>query len=318
MSDILYVVIPCYNEQEVLPETARRLKEKMTALIGSGKVSEKSRVMFVNDGSKDKTWQEIEALYEQDELFAGVNLTRNRGHQNALLAGLMTAKEHADMVVSMDADLQDDIDAMDKMIDAYHEGYDVVYGVRASRKTDSFFPRFTAERFYKLMKAMGVDIVFNHADYRLMSKRALESLSQFGEVNLFLRGIVPQLGYRCATVEYERHERFAGESKYPLKKMLAFAFDGITSFSIKPIRLVLGLGVIIFTISLIALVWTLIAKLCGHTVSGWASLMCSIWMIGGIQMISLGVIGEYIGKIYNETKRRPRYLIERVLLHRAG
>ena len=318
MSDILYVVIPCYNEQEVLPETARRLKEKMTALIGSGKVSEKSRVMFVNDGSKDNTWQEIEALYEQDELFAGVNLTRNRGHQNALLAGLMTAKEHADMVVSMDADLQDDVDAMDRMLDEYYGGCDIVYGVRGRRATDTFFNRFTAEGFYHLMQALGVDIVFNHADYRLMSKRALESLSQFGEVNLFLRGIVPQLGYRCATVEYERHERFAGESKYPLKKMLAFAFDGITSFSIKPIRLVLGLGVIIFTISLIALVWTLIAKLCGHTVSGWASLMCSIWMIGGIQMISLGVIGEYIGKIYNETKRRPRYLIERVLLHRAG
>ena len=318
MSDILYVVIPCYNEQEVLPETARRLKEKMTALISSGKVSEKSRVMFVNDGSKDKTWQEIEALYEQDELFAGVNLTRNRGHQNALLAGLMTAKEHADVVVSMDADLQDDIDAMDRMLDEYYGGCDIVYGVRGRRATDTFFKRFTAEGFYHLMQALGVDIVFNHADYRLMSKRALESLSQFGEVNLFLRGIVPQLGYRCATVEYERHERFAGESKYPLKKMLAFAFDGITSFSIKPIRLVLGLGVIIFTISLIALVWTLIAKLCGHTVSGWASLMCSIWMIGGIQMISLGVIGEYIGKIYNETKRRPRYLIERVLLHRAG
>ena len=318
MSDILYVVIPCYNEQEVLPETARRLKEKMTALISSGKVSEKSRVMFVNDGSKDKTWQEIEALYEQDELFAGVNLTRNRGHQNALLAGLMTAKEHADMVVSMDADLQDDVDAMDRMLDEYYGGCDIVYGVRGRRATDTFIKRFTAEGFYHLMQALGVDIVFNHADYRLMSKRALESLSQFGEVNLFLRGIVPQLGYRCATVEYERHERFAGESKYPLKKMLAFAFDGITSFSIKPIRLVLGLGVIIFTISLIALVWTLIAKLCGHTVSGWASLMCSIWMIGGIQMISLGVIGEYIGKIYNETKRRPRYLIERVLLHRAG
>lgn len=315
MSDILYVVIPCYNEQEVLPETARRLKEKLTALIGSGKISEKSRVMFVNDGSKDKTWREIEALYEQDELFAGVNLTRNRGHQNALLAGLMTAKEHADMVVSMDADLQDDIAAMDRMLDEYYGGCDIVYGVRSKRATDTFFKRFTAEGFYYLMQKLGVEIVFNHADYRLMSRRALESLSQFGEINLFLRGIVPQLGYQCATVEYERRERFAGESKYPLKKMLAFAFDGITSFSIKPIRLVLGLGVVIFTISLIALVWTLIAKLCGQTVSGWASLMCSIWMIGGIQMISLGVIGEYIGKIYNETKRRPRYLIERVLLH---
>ena len=318
MNNTLYVVIPCYNEQEVLPETARRLKEKMNALIGSGTVSRASRVLFVNDGSKDQTWQTIQALYEQDELFAGVNLTRNRGHQNALLAGLMTAREHADLVVSMDADLQDDIDAMDRMIEAYEGGCDIVYGVRGKRETDTVFKRATAEGFYHLMQLLGVDIVFNHADYRLMSRRALESLSQYGEVNLFLRGIVPQLGYRCATVEYERHERFAGESKYPLKKMLAFALDGITSFSVKPIRLVLGLGVIIFSISLVALLWSLIAKLCGHTVSGWASLMCSIWMIGGIQMVSLGVIGEYVGKIYSETKRRPRYLIERVLLHEDG
>lgn len=314
MSDILYVVIPCYNEQEVLPETARRLKAKMHALTERCVIGEASRVLFVNDGSKDGTWQQIEALYQQDPLFAGVNLTRNRGHQNALLAGLMTAMEHADVTISMDADLQDDVDAMDKMLDAYQAGCDIVYGVRGKRATDTFFKRFTAEGFYHVMQLLGVDIVFNHADYRLMSRRALQSLAEYGEVNLFLRGIVPQLGYRTATVEYERHERFAGSSKYPLKKMLAFALDGITSFSIKPIRLVLALGVIIFTCSLLALLWTLIAKLCGHTVSGWASLMCSIWMIGGIQMMSLGVIGEYIGKIYNETKRRPRYLIERVLI----
>lgn len=314
MSDTLYVVIPCYNEQEVLPETARRLKAKMHALTERGVIGEASRVLLVNDGSKDGTWQQIEALYQQDPLFAGVNLTRNRGHQNALLAGLMTAMEHADVTISMDADLQDDVDAMDKMLDAYQAGCDIVYGVRGKRATDTFFKRFTAEGFYHVMQLLGVDIVFNHADYRLMSRRALQSLAEYGEVNLFLRGIVPQLGYRTATVEYERHERFAGSSKYPLKKMLAFALDGITSFSIKPIRLVLALGVIIFTCSLLALLWTLIAKLCGHTVSGWASLMCSIWMIGGIQMMSLGVIGEYIGKIYNETKRRPRYLIERVLI----
>ena len=316
----LYVVVPCYKEEEVLPETSKRLKEKLTALIAQGKISPRSRILFVNDGSKDRTWPIIEELHAQDRIFSGVNLSRNRGHQNALLAGLMTAVQYADMMVSMDADLQDDIDAMDRMIDAYHEGCDVVYGVRSSRKTDSFFKRFTAESFYKLMKAMGVDIVFNHADYRLMSRRAVEGLADFREVNLFLRGIVPHIGYAWTTVEYDWAKRFAGESKYPLKKMLSFAFDGITSFSVKPMRLilVLGLGVIIFTISLIALVWTLIAKLCGHTVSGWASLMCSIWMIGGIQMISLGVIGEYIGKIYTETKRRPRYLIERVLLHRAG
>ena len=242
-----------------------------------------------------------------------MNLSRNRGHQNALLAGLMTAVQYADMMVSMDADLQDDIDAMDRMIDAYHEGCDVVYGVRSSRKTDSFFKRFTAESFYKLMKAMGVDIVFNHADYRLMSRRAVEGLSQFKEVNLFLRGIVPQIGYSWTTVEYERAKRFAGESKYPLKKMLSFAFDGITSFSVKPLRLILVLGAVIFALSLVMLLWTLIRWIAGATVSGWASLMCSIWMIGGIQLLALGVIGEYMGKVYSEAKARPRFIIERVL-----
>lgn len=309
----LYVVVPCYKEEAVLPETAKRLKEKFGSLMAAGKIGPKSRILFVNDGSKDRTWDIIAQLHQQDKTFSGVNLSRNRGHQNALLAGLMTAVQYADLLISMDADLQDDINAMDQMIDAYHEGYDVVYGVRSSRKTDSFFKRFTAESFYHLMRSMGVDLVFNHADYRLMSRRAVEGLAQFKEVNIFLRGIVPQIGYRWTTVEYERAKRFAGESKYPLKKMLAFAFDGITSFSIKPLRLILFLGGVIFALSLLMLLWALIARLSGHSVSGWASLMGSIWMIGGIQLLSLGVIGEYVGKIYSESKARPRYIIERVL-----
>lgn len=310
----LYIVVPCYKEEAVLPETAKRLKKKLQALLEKGKISDKSRVMFVNDGSRDRTWEIISQLHEEEpQVFSGVNLARNRGHQNALLAGLMTAMNHADMVISMDADLQDDVDAVDAMVDAYHKGYDVVYGVRSSRKTDTFFKRFTAEGFYKLMKTLGVDIVFNHADYRLMSKRALEGLEEFGEVNLFLRGIVPQIGYPWTTVEYERHERFAGESKYPLKKMLAFAFDGITSFSIKPMRLILLLGVVVFAVSILMLLYALISKLSGSTTAGWTSMMGSIWLIGGIQLLSLGVIGEYIGKIYSETKRRPRFIIERVL-----
>ena len=310
----LYIVVPCYKEEEVLPETSKRLKAKMESLLEQGKISDKSRVMFVNDGSKDRTWEIIEQLHrEEPEMFSGVNLARNRGHQNALLAGLMTAVNYADMVISMDADLQDDVDAVDGMVDAYHNGFDVVYGVRSSRQTDTFFKRFTAESFYKLMKGLGVDIVFNHADYRLMSKRALEGLSQFGEVNLFLRGIVPQIGYPWTTVEYERHERFAGESKYPLKKMLAFAFDGITSFSVKPMRLILVLGVVVFFISIVMLLWALLSKIAGATTAGWTSMIGSIWLIGGIQLLSLGVIGEYIGKIYSETTHRPRFIIERVL-----
>lgn len=312
-NNTLYVVVPCYREEAVLPETAKRLKKKLSDLMEKGKISGRSRILFVNDGSRDRTWEIISELHAQDKLFSGVNLSRNRGHQNALVAGLMTAVQRADMMVSMDADLQDDIDAMDAMIDAYHSGYDVVYGVRSSRKSDRFFKRFTAESFYKLMRAMGVDIVFNHADYRLMSRRAVEGLSQYKEVNIFLRGIVPQIGYPWTTVEYARAKRFAGESKYPLKKMLAFALDGITSFSIKPLRLILFLGAVIFALSLVMLVWALIAHLSGHVVSGWTSLMCSIWMIGGIQLLSLGVIGEYIGKVYSESKARPRYIIERVL-----
>lgn len=311
---ILYLVVPCYNEEEVLPETSRRLREKLTALTAEGRISEKSRIVFVNDGSKDKTWEIIAGLHQADPLFCGVCLSRNKGHQNALLAGLMTAKEHADIVISMDADLQDDVDAVDGMIAAYADGHDVVYGVRSSRKKDSFFKKFTAESFYKLMKLLGVDIVFNHADYRLMSRRALDALAEFDEVNLFLRGIVPLVGFSSTTVEYERHERFAGESKYPLKKMLAFAFDGITSFSIKPIRLIAFLGLLIFLVSLVMLLWSLISKLVGATVAGWTSIVGSIWMIGGIQLLCLGVIGEYIGKIYAETKHRPKYIIARTLL----
>ena len=310
----LYIVVPCYKEQEVLPETSRRLREKLIALEDSGKISRDSRVMFVNDGSSDETWPIIRRLHEQEpEYFSGVNLSRNRGHQNALLAGLMTAMNRADMIISMDADLQDDINAVDAMVDAYHEGYEVVYGVRSKRETDTFFKRFTAEGFYKVMRALGVDIVFNHADYRLMSRRAVEGLSQFSEVNLFLRGIVPQIGYRWTTVTYERAERFAGESKYPLKKMLAFAADGITSFSVKPIRLVFSAGVIVFLVSLIMFIYAIIVKATGHSETGWASLMASIWMLGGIQLLGLGIVGEYIGKIYNETKRRPRFIIESVL-----
>ena len=313
-NNTLYIVVPCYKEQEVLPETSRRLREKLKALQAQGKISDRSRVMFVNDGSSDDTWPIISRLHEEDpDVFSGVNLSRNRGHQNALLAGLLTAVNYADMIISMDADLQDDVNAVDEMVDRYHEGYEVVYGVRSKRDTDTFFKRFTAEGFYKVMKALGVDIVFNHADYRLMSRRAVEGLAQFGEVNLFLRGIVPQIGYKWTTVTYERAERFAGESKYPLKKMLAFAADGITSFSVKPIRMVFSLGVVVFLVSLVMLLYALVAKLTGHTSAGWTSLMGSIWLIGGIQLLSLGVVGEYIGKIYNETKRRPRFIIESVL-----
>ena len=313
MSVTLYLAIPCYNEEAVLPETARRLREKFTVLRAAGTIGPMSRICFIDDGSKDATWQLISDLHARDPVFSGIRLSRNRGHQNALLCGLMTLRDRADCVISMDADLQDDVNAVDEMVDRYHEGYEVVYGVRSKRDTDTFFKRFTAEGFYKVMKALGVDIVFNHADYRLMSKRAVEGLAQFSEVNLFLRGIVPQIGYKWTTVTYERAERFAGESKYPLKKMLAFAADGITSFSVKPIRLVFTTGVIVFVVSLFMLLYALISKLMGHTSAGWTSLMGSIWLIGGIQLLGLGVVGEYIGKIYNETKRRPRFIIESVL-----
>ena len=318
MADILYIVVPCYNEEEVLPETSRRLKEKLEGLMAAGKISPDSRVLFVNDGSKDKTWEIISQLHGQCPLFSGADLTRNRGHQNALLAGLMTAKERCDMAISMDADLQDDIDAVDAMVEQYYAGCDIVYGVRSSRKKDTFFKRFTAEGFYKLMNAMGAETVFNHADYRLMSKRALEGLAQFKEVNLFLRGIVPMIGYRTGTVEYERGERFAGESKYPLKKMLSFAMEGITSLSVKPIRMITALGFAVFLISILMLIYSIVRWAMGSTILGWASLICSVWAIGGLILLSLGVIGEYIGKIYLETKERPRFLIREVLEDRNG
>ena len=311
--DILYMVIPCYNEQEVLPETSRQLKEILYDLMDRGKISRESRVLFVNDGSKDETWNIIEDLHAQDPLFLGLKLSRNKGHQNALLAGLMTAKEYADVTISMDADLQDDVHVIEKFMDKYYEGCDIVYGVRSSRKKDTFFKKFTAQSFYRLMMAMGVDIVYNHADCRLMSKRSLYDLEQFKEVNLFLRGIVPLIGYQSAVVTYERNERFAGESKYPLKKMLAFAMDGITSFSIKPIRMITTMGVFIFAVSILMLIYSVVQHFLGNTVSGWSSTMVSIWAIGGLQILSMGVIGEYVGKIYMEAKARPKFIIEKFL-----
>ena len=312
-NDILYLVVPCYNEQEVLPETSKRLKEKMESLMERNLISRDSRIMFVNDGSKDRTWSMIEELHEQDPIFAGVKLSRNRGHQNALLGGLMTAKEYADMTISLDADLQDDIDVIDQMVEKYYDGCEIVYGVRSARTTDTFFKRFTAESFYHMISMMGGEIVFNHADYRLMSKRALEEMAKYKEVNLFLSGIVPMIGFKTDVVTYERHERMAGESKYPLKKMLALAIDGITSLSTKPIRFIVFLGLFIFLCSIGMLIYSLVQHFLGHTSIGWTSLIVSIWAIGGLQLLAIGVIGEYIGKIYLETKARPRYIIEKVL-----
>ncbi len=317
MTDKLMVVIPCYNEEEVLPETARRLTEKMAALTQRGLIAPESRVLLVDDGSRDRTWELIEGLHKQNPLFEGVKLSRNRGHQNALLAGLMTARNGFDVSISMDADLQDDMDAMDRFLEKYREGCEVVYGVRRKRDTDTAFKRGTALMFYRLMRALGVDITFNHADYRLMSNRALDALSEFGEVNLFLRGLAPLVGFQSDTVVYDRSERFAGESKYPFKKMLAFAIDGITSFSVKPLRLITSVGLVIFVVSMLMLLYTLVRWAAGHTVTGWTSTLASIWMIGGIQLLSLGVIGEYVGKIYNETKRRPRFIIDRYLNQRG-
>ena len=313
MAHKLMVVIPCYNEEEVLPETSRRLVEKMASLVKKGLITPDSRVLLVNDGSRDRTWQMICDLHKENPLFEGVKLSRNRGHQNALLAGLMTARNRCDISISMDADLQDDMDAMDRFIEKYNEGCDVVYGVRSKRDTDTFFKRETALMFYRLMKGLGVDITFNHADYRLMSNRALNALAEFSEVNLVLRGLAPLVGFQSDVVAYDRSERFAGESKYPFKKMLAFAIDGITSFSVKPLRLITTVGMGIFVVSLFMLLYTLISWVTGKTVVGWTSTLASIWMIGGIQLLSLGIIGEYVGKIYNETKRRPRFIIERYL-----
>lgn len=311
MNNILYIVIPCYNEEEVLPETVKQMCEKVKTLIASNKIDDKSKVLLVDDGSKDKTWELIDGFSKTEQYIEGVKLSRNKGHQNALLAGLMTAKSRCDMAISIDADLQDDINAIDKMVDDYLGGSDVVYGVRSSRKKDTFFKRTTAQGYYKIMKALGVDIIYNHADFRLMSKRALDGLDSFSEVNLFLRGIVPLVGYRYSVVTYERLNRFAGESKYPLKKMIAFALDGITSFSVKPIRFITSIGFIMFLVSLIVLIYSLCVKFFGQAEIGWTSLACSLWMIGGIQLLSLGIIGEYVGKIYFETKRRPKYIIEK-------
>ena len=307
--DVLYLVIPCYNEEEVLPETTKRLEKKLEGLIKKKVISEKSKVMYVNDGSKDKTWELIKNINKDNPLFTGICLSRNRGHQNALVAGLLTAKEYADVVISMDADLQDDINAIDGMLEKYYDGCDIVYGVRSARKTDTFFKRVTAEGFYKFMQMMGVDVVYNHADYRLTSKKVLNNFQDYKEVNLFLRGIFPLIGYKSDKVYYERAERFAGESKYPLKKMLNFAWDGITSFSVKPLRLICTLGFVILFISIIIMIYSLVRKITGNTIDGWTFLNISIWFIGGLQMISLGIIGEYVGKMYNETKARPRFIV---------
>lgn len=312
--EVLYVVVPCYNEEEVLTETTKRLKEKLEKLIKDKKISDKSRVMYVNDGSKDNTWNLIEDISNKENLFTGISLSRNRGHQNALLAGLMTAKNYADIVISMDADLQDDINAIDEMLEKYNNGAQIVYGVRSSRKKDTVFKRVTAEGFYKFMKLMGVEVVFNHADYRLTSKRVLEELENYGEINLFLRGMFPLIGFKTDIVYYERNERFAGNSKYPLKKMLSFAWEGITSFSVKPIKMILNVGIIMFALSIIMIIYSIVSKCLGNAVDGWTFITCSIWLVSGIQMLSLGIVGEYIGKIYSETKRRPRFIISRNLI----
>ena len=306
---ILYIVIPCYNEQEVLPITAPMFLQKINDLAAAGKISPESRVLFVNDGSKDRTWEIICDLAARDPHYAGICQSRNRGHQNAVLAGLMEAKSRCDITISIDCDGQDDINAMDAMVDAYRDGCDVVYGVRSKRETDTFFKRFTAESFYKILNAMGAEVVFNHADYRLMSARVLEEFARFREVNLFLRGMVPLVGFKSTCVTYERHERMAGESHYPLSKMLALAFDGITSLSIKPIRFITGFGVFVALVSFIGVLWAVIEAALGLTVSGWASMTSIICFVSGVQLICLGVIGEYIGKIYLESKHRPRYII---------
>ena len=314
--DKLWLVVPCYNEEEVLPETSKRLYKIMTDMVINGLISPESKIAFVNDGSKDKTWELIEKYHTGLDMFVGINLSRNKGHQNALLAGLTVAKEHADMVITLDADLQDDIEVIPQFVQKYYDGNDIVYGVRNNRDTDTAFKRSTAQGFYKFMKFLGVDIVNNHADYRLMSQRAIRSLLEYNEVNVFLRGIIPTIGYKSDIVEYSRKERFSGESKYPLKKMLSFAFDGITSFSVKPLRISLLLGALSFFVSLIILVYCVVQFFLGNTVSGWASLSVSVWALGGIQLLMLGIVGEYIGKIYLETKHRPKFFIDDILFKR--
>lgn len=309
----LYILAPCYNESEVLPMSSKIFLDKLNGLISEGKISEDSRVAFVDDGSKDNTWEIIESLHEMDPKFVGIKLSRNRGHQNALLGGLSTIVDDCDMIVTIDADVQDDVNAIDKMVDDFNNGSDIVYGVRASRDTDTFFKRTTAQGFYKFMSSMGVETVYNHADFRLMSSRAVKALLEFKEVNLFLRGMVPLVGFKSTTVTYDRAPRLAGESKYPLKKMLSFAFDGITSFSVKPIRLITALGVITFILSVIFALYALISFAVHHAVPGWTSTVLSIWFFGSLQIIAIGIVGEYIGKIYLESKHRPRFFIEKYL-----
>ena len=309
MDTVLWIVIPCYNEEQVLPITSKMFSDKLYQLISDQKISDKSRILFVNDGSKDSTWQIICDLAKADEHFIGICQSRNRGHQNAVLAGLMEAKDKADITISIDCDGQDDINAMDKMIDAYHEGCEIVYGVRSSRETDTVFKRVTAEGFYKFMNKMGAEIVFNHADYRLVSSRVLNEFQNFKEVNIFLRGMFPLVGFKSTSVYYERHERLAGKSHYPLSKMLALAFDGITSLSVKPLRIITVLGTVIAIISFLGILWSVISHIFGITVAGWSSIVSIICMLGGVQLVGIGVLGEYIGKIYLEVKARPRYII---------
>ena len=306
---VLYIVIPCYNEEKVLPITSTMFLDKINELVKLNRISDDSRIMFVNDGSKDKTWEIICDLANKDKHYIGISQSRNRGHQNAVLAGLMEAKDQCDITISIDCDGQDDINAMNKMVDEYLDGCEVVYGVRSKRDTDTFFKRFTAEGFYHLMNWMGAEVVFNHADYRLISSRVLQEFANFKEVNIFLRGMIPLVGFKSTSVYYERHERIAGESHYPLKKMLALAFDGITSLSVKPIRMITGLGLIVTIISFLLIIWAIVGKIQGSTVSGWSSTISIICFLGGVQLLSLGIIGEYICKIYLETKARPRYII---------
>ena len=316
MQPVLYIVVPCYNEQEVLPITAPKFLKKINDLSAEGKISQDSRVLFVNDGSSDKTWEIIRKFAAEDVHYLGISQSRNRGHQNAVLAGLMEAMDLCDITISIDADGQDDINAMDEMVNAYAGGNEVVYGVRSSRQTDTFFKRFTAQSFYKFLSLLGAEVVYNHADYRLISTRVLKEFSAFEEVNLFLRGLVPLVGFQSTTVEYVRNERLAGNSHYPLKKMIALAVDGITSLSVKPLRLIMSFGIVVAMISFIGCLWAMITALCGKTIAGWASMTCIICFVSGVQLISLGIIGEYIGKIYLETKHRPRYIISERTWHK--
>ena len=306
---ILYIVVPCYNEEQVLPVTCKMFLGKIMELIEKNKISENSRVLFVNDGSKDRTWDIISDLAKENEHYIGISQSRNRGHQNSVLAGLMEAKDHCDITISIDCDGQDDINAMNEMVDAYLDGCEIVYGVRSKRDTDTFFKRFTAESFYKILNMMGAEVVYNHADYRLISSRVLKEFANFKEVNIFLRGMVPLVGFKSTSVFYERHERIAGESHYPLKKMLALAFEGITSLSIKPIRMITGLGITVSMLSVVGIIWALVSYFMGHVVAGWASMICVVCFLCGVNLLCLGVLGEYIGKIYMETKHRPRWII---------